>query len=221
MNSRVINPYANLLFTEIWRWRPPLTFDMTLINKKPQKHRFNPLAVLKCLLRFKELSKSLQPTPSRTKDAESQQIFRSPQPHRLAATKTTVDYIRSPVWCIVKRNCRSAVLFHHQFPKKWPLIAISKAWLRWFFRRHPMHLCYLNALQTLNIQNQDLLLKAATPSFHSKPAINCHFFKKRLKLCLERPIYSLRAAESCRFGWHPMRIYRWPVTLSCEVWGCL
>jgi len=47
-----------------------------------------------------------------------------------------------------------------------------------------MNLTYLNAFQALNIQNQNLPLKAATQSFFSKPAINCHFFKKRLKLYL-------------------------------------
>lgn len=44
-----------------------------------------------------------------------------------------------------------------------------------------MNLTYLNAFQALNIQNQNLPLKAATQSFFSKPAINCHFFKKKAK----------------------------------------
>ena len=178
MNSRAINPHANPVVTEIWRWRPPLTFDMTLINKNLKSIGLTRLQSSNVFCDIKELSKSLQPTPSRTKDAESQQIFRFPRPHWFAATKTTVDYIRSPIWFIVKRNCRSAVLFHHQFPKKWPLIAISKAWLSWVFRRHPMHLCYLNALQTLNINIKICSWKPPGHPFSQNRQLIATFSKK-------------------------------------------
>lgn len=74
-----------------------MTFDMTLINKNLKSIGLTQLQSSNVFCDIEELSKSLQPTPSRTKDAESQQIFRSTKPHRFAATKTTVDYIRSPI----------------------------------------------------------------------------------------------------------------------------